>query len=492
MTTPHFTELLIVGAGLSGLIMAIEARKRGIKDIILLEKADEVGGTWRENTYPGVACDVPSHLYSIASHPNPDWSSVYAGGAEIQDYVCKVARDEGLYDLCRFNQTFKSASWDGDHWHIETQSGEVYTARFLVSALGALHVPHSPDLPGADDFPGPSFHSAQWNHDVDLAGKRVAVVGSGASVIQFVPEIAKTAGQVTVFQRSAPYVIPRPDGPISPFWRGLYRAFPITRRVRREWIYRMMEFRHAVFMGQDKAVNYAMGLWRKSMERSIKDPEMRKHLTPNYRIGCKRILSSNKWYPTLTRKNVSLIPSGVSHIDGRHVTAHSGDTVEADVLIWGTGFDVTDTLGRLDITGQDGHSLTEAWSNGIATYMGVSVNGFPNFFFLLGPNTGLGHNSVVLMIEAQVELACRLMHHMRKQDGKAIEPLQSEQDRFGQEMADRLSGSVWEDGGCTSWYQDDKGHTPVIWPGTVSEYRKRMSAVGPKHYKAVSHTAKTE
>ncbi|WP_146348187.1 flavin-containing monooxygenase [Phaeobacter marinintestinus] len=485
MPGQNTTDLLIVGAGFGGLIMAIEARKRGIRDIVILEKADEVGGTWRENTYPGVACDVPSHLYSMASHPNPDWTTAYAGGGEIQAYIQRVAQDEGLYDLCRFKRTFKSAKWDGAQWQIDTEGGERWSAKVFVSALGPLHVPQIPALPGADSFLGPCFHSAQWDHDVDLTGKRVAVVGSGASVIQFVPEIAKTAGRVSVFQRSAPYVIPRPDGPISPIWRTLYRALPFTRQLRRQSIYHMMEMRHGVFMGKEKAVNFAMNLWRKGMERSITDPEMRNALTPDYRIGCKRILSSNAWYKALARDNVDLIPSGVARIDRTRVIAATGESIEADVLIWGTGFQVTDALERLDITGDGGHSLAETWKDGVSAHLGVSVAGFPNLFFLLGPNTGLGHNSVVLMIEAQVEHICRLLDQMKQSGTAAIEPLESAQADFAGEMSDRLSESVWQNGGCASWYQDASGHTPVLWPGTVGEYRKRMRAAGIEQYRPV-------
>lgn len=486
MTGQQEASLLIAGAGFGGLIMALEARKRGIKDIVILEKARDVGGTWRENTYPGVACDVPSHLYSMAAYPNPDWTTAYAGGAEIQAYVQRIAKREGLYDLCRFGRTFRSAHWDGQRWQIETEEGETWSARVFVSALGPLHVPLIPELTGAESFAGPSFHSARWDHGVDLTGARVAVIGTGASAVQFVPEIAKTAARVSVFQRSAPYVLPRPDGPIPPWMRTLHRVLPFTRQMRRQSIYHMMEMRHAVFMGREKAVNFAMKLWRKEVEKSIADETLRRAVTPEYRIGCKRILSSNDWYPALARENVDLIASGVDRIEGNRIVATSGEDVTADVLIWGTGFEVTGALERMNITGENGLSLPDVWKDGIAAHLGVAVAGFPNLFLLLGPNTGLGHNSVLLMIEAQVEHICRMLQQMSRDGIPAICPRSDAQTAFAEEMADRLSATVWQSGGCASWYQDSTGRNPVLWPGTVGEYSKRMRSSGIEHYRPVA------
>jgi len=485
MTNQTVCDILIVGAGFSGLIMALEARKRGFGDIAILEKADDIGGTWRENTYPGVACDIPSHLYSMASHPNPDWSSSYAGGAEIWEYLRKVARDEGLYDLCHFGRTLKAARWNGARWQVETEEGAEYSARVLVSALGPLHVPSIPKLPGAESFPGPAFHSAEWDHNVGLTGKRVAVVGTGASAIQFVPEIAKQAAHVAVFQRTAPYVMPRADGPISPGMRALHRLVPPSRALRRWLIYRMFEWRHAVFRGRPRAVNMAMTMWRKAMERSIADPALREALTPPYRIGCKRILSSNDWYPALARENVTLVPSGVARIEGDRLIAGDGTEVQADVLIWGTGFHVTDAMRRMRITGAGGKSLARLWVRGMQAHLGTALAGFPNLFFMLGPHTGLGHNSVVLMAEAQAAHIGRLLGRMRAQGIEAIAPRQEAQEAFEAEMDERLSSSVWQTGGCTSWYQDHSGRNPTLWPGTAGEYRKRMARAGMEQYSPV-------
>ena len=482
------TEMLIIGAGFSGLIMALEARKRGIHDVIILEKAGDIGGTWRENTYPGVACDVPSHLYSMATHLNPDWSRAYAGGAEIQSYLQRVARAEGLYDLCRFHQELKSAQWDGARWQVETCDGHRWSARLLVSAIGALHIPRVPDIPGADSFPGPSFHSAKWDHDTALAGKRIAVMGTGASAVQFVPEIAKIAAQVTIFQRSAPYVLPRPDGPIAPWVRRLYRRIPMLPRLRRQVIFTLFEFRHRVFRGEPRAVDFAMKMWRQALESAITNPQERKKLTPDYRIGCKRILSSNDWYPALARDNVTVIPHGVDRIEADRITATDSTQVQADVLIWGTGFHVTDAVERLDITGAEGLTLREAWTNGMQANLGTAIAGFPNFFILLGPHTGLGHNSVVLMIESQVGHIGRILTQMQDRQMHAVTPNPTRQAEFTREMQDRHSDSVWQAGGCTSWYQDSAGRNTTLWPGTVSEYRKRMAQSGLEQYHPITRS----
>ncbi len=481
----NVTDMLIVGAGFSGLTMALEARKRGVANIAILEKAGDIGGTWRENTYPGVACDIPSHLYSMATHPNPDWSRAYAGGAEIQSYLQKITRDEGLHDLCHFHQSLKSARWDGTNWQVETHEGQHWTASFLVSAIGALHVPNIPDIPGAESFPGPCFHSAKWDHDVPLAGKRVAVVGTGASAVQFVPEIAKSAADVTVFQRSPPYVLPRPDGPIAPWVRRLYRHVPLLPRLRRKLIYMIFEYRHKVFRGEARMVNFAMKMWRKSLTGAIPDPTKQKMLTPGYRIGCKRILSSNDWYPALARDNVHLVPQGVASIESDRIIAADGSTVQADVLIWGTGFHVTDVVQRLDISGVNEITLHKAWGDGMQANLGTAIAGFPNFFILLGPHTGLGHNSVVLMIEAQVKHIGRVLAQMKKRGLKAIMPDAAKQDEFTREMRERHTDSVWQTGGCTSWYQDAQGRNTTLWPGTVAEYEKRMAQAGLEQYRPV-------
>jgi len=492
MTAVNETDILILGAGFSGMIMAMEARRRGFDDVTILEKADDVGGTWRENTYPGVACDVPSHLYSFASHLNPDWSTCYAGGGEIWAYMKDVAQREGIYDLCRFGRTFKSAAWDGERWRVETEEGERWSARVLVSGLGALHIPKTPDIPGIEGFEGVTMHSARWDHSVDLAGKRVAVIGSGASAVQFVPVIAPATERLTVFQRTAPYVLPRPDGPIRPWVRSLYRMFPVMPRFRRWLIFKFFELRHATFRGEARAVKIGMRMWRKELERAIKDPVEQARLTPDYRIGCKRVLSSNDWYPALSRRNVDVVASGLDRFEGSTLVAQDGTRVEADVVIWGTGFHVTDSLARMDFRGIGGQPIAEAWEHGLEAHLGTAVKGFPNLFILLGPHTGLGHNSVVLMIEAQAEHVGRVLERMRKEGRRAVSPKAEAQAAFETEMERRLDGMVWKSGGCASWYQDEGGRVTTLWPGTVAEYQTRMAESGLEQYRDAAPDAARE
>ena len=372
---------------------------------------------------------------------------------------------------------------------METRAGHRWSARFLVSAIGALHIPRMPDIPGADSFPGPSFHSAEWDHDVALTGKRIAVIGTGASAVQFVPEIAKTAAQINIFQRSAPYVLPRPDGPITPWVRRLYRRLPMLPRIRRRLIYTVFEFRHRVFRGDPRAVDFAMKIWRQALESAIPNPQERQKLTPDYRVGCKRILSSNDWYPALARDNVTVVPHGVDRIEVDRITATDGTQVQADVLIWGTGFHVTDAVERLDTTGAEDLSLRDAWADGMQANLGTAIAGFPNFFILLGPHTGLGHNSVVLMIEAQVAHIGRLLSQMQDRQIDAVTPDPTKQAAFTREMQDRHSDSVWQAGGCTSWYQDAAGRNTTLWPGTVSEYRKRMAQSGLEQYHPLTRSS---
>lgn len=485
MTQARAVDILIIGSGFSGLTMAMEARRAGFSDIAILEKAEDLGGTWRENTYPGVACDVPSHLYCFARHLNPDWSTAFAGGNEIWMYMRNVARQEGLFDLCHFGQTLQSARWTGSRWEVTTIEGQHWSARILVSAIGALHVPMIPQIPGFFSFPGPSFHSAQWEHDLDLTGKRVAVVGTGASAIQFVPEIAKVASQVTVFQRTPAYVLPRPDKSFGTWAQRLHHILPFLPRLRRSVLFNLYELRHAMFAGKPWAVNGAMKMWRKTMEAAIRDPQMIADLTPPYRIGCKRVLSSNDWYPTLARDNVTLVAAGLESVSYRTLTATDGTEIDADAVIWGTGFHVTDSLSALDIRGVDGVRLQDSWAGGMQAHLGSAVAGFPNLFFLLGPHTGLGHNSVVLMIEAQVAHICRMLGEMQKSGLSAIAPRVDKQAAFEAELDERMASSVWQDGGCVSWYQDEHGRNTTLWPGTVREFQRLMARAGLDEYEPI-------
>ena len=469
------------------MIMALEARRRGFEDIVILEKADDFGGTWRENTYPGIACDIPSHLYAIATRPKADWRRKYAGGAEIWAYMRDVARSEGLYTLTRFGRTFAGATWNEreSRWQVQAAEGERYLCRVLVCAMGPLHVPKLPEIPGIEEFRGPAFHSARWNHDAALAGKRVAVFGTGASAVQFVPQIAKVADRVTVYQRTAPWVLPRHDGRIPVWLRWLYATLPGLRSLARRAYFEFHETQHAVFRGHPRAVRIARRMALRHMAKAIGDPALRSRLTPDYQIGCKRVLFSDDWYLTLARGNVEVVTEEAARIRRDSVVTTDGAERRADVLIFGTGFHVTETVATLPLRGRGGRPIAEAWRDGISAYLGASVHGFPNLFFMLGPNTGLGHNSVLLMVEAQAEHVARVLAEMRDQGIETVEPRAEVQDRFTGELERRLAGMVWQTGGCRSWYQDPQGRSPTLWPGTVPEFRRRARAAGLADYRRV-------
>ncbi|MEO0545989.1 MAG: NAD(P)/FAD-dependent oxidoreductase [Pseudomonadota bacterium] len=472
------TDLLIVGAGFSGIAVALEAMRQGMTNIIILEKADDIGGTWRENTYPGVACDVPSHLYCLANHPNPNWSDFYASGHEIQNYLKVVAQSEGIYAITRFGREVTDARWmDAERaWTVKTDTGEVYRSNALIAAPGPLHVPKRPDIPGLDAFAGKVMHSAQWDHSFDLTDTDVAVIGTGASAIQFVPNIAPLARHLTVFQRTAPWVVPRLFGKTSRLSRWLFKKAPVAQSALRAAVMSYQELLHRIFRGQKTIGRWAQNVSLWHMRHWIKDAALREKLTPSFRIGCKRILFSREWYPALARDNVKVQTDAIVRITKGGVKTADGTTTRADVILLGTGFQVTEAPLNLPFRGVDGLRLSEAWSDVMTAYLGSSIPGFPNFFLMLGPNSGLGHNSVVLIAEAQAEHAIRMILDSRKQGLDAITPKASVHKVFQKTLQSRLAKTIWQTGGCASWYQDTNGQNTTIWPGTVKEFQTTARA----------------
>ena len=477
------TGVVVVGTGFSGLGMAIQLRRDGREDFVVLEKADDVGGTWRANTYPGCACDIQSHMYSFSFEQNPDWTRSYSSQPEIGDYLRRVTDRYDLRRAIRFGVEVIGARWDPDEcrWHIATDTGTTYVARFLVAGTGALHVPHVPDLPGLESFTGPVFHSADWNHGYDLRGKRVAVIGTGASAIQFVPQIAPDVARLDLYQRTPPWVMPKPDHPIPEWAKRLFRRMPGAQRAYRDFLYWLLESRALGFNGHPRMLQYAERFARWNLERAISDPDLRAKLTPSYPMGCKRVLLANDFYPTLNRPNVELVTDGISEIRPGGVVA-GGVEREVDAIILGTGFHVTDAFDYLNITGRDGRDLAKQWrTGGPHTHYGITVAGYPNLFFLLGPNTGLGHNSVVFMIESQIRYvsdALRLAEHTRS----TIEVRQDVQDRFQAEIQAKLADGIWTTGGCDSWYLDSQGVNRTIWPGFTWRYWMRTRKLAPADY----------
>jgi cation diffusion facilitator CzcD-associated flavoprotein CzcO len=470
--TGHTHEVAIIGAGFGGLCMAIRLLGEGIRDFVILEKAQDVGGTWRENTYPGAACDVQSHFYSYSFDGKPDWSARYAGWQEIQDYIREVTERHGLRPLIRFGRTVNSLRFDAGRarWTVGTAEGEAVVARHVVMASGPLHVPAIPDIPGLASFRGKVMHSAQWDHGYDFAGKRVASIGTGGSAIQYAPAIAPDVGQLHVFQRSAAWVIPRDTRSYTEQDKQRFARFPWLRRLHRSALYWLNESR-LLGMLNPAIMRRAEAMALSHMRRAIADPELQRKLTPDYRFGCKRVLISNDWYPMFNRPNVDLVTEGIREIRPDGIVTADGVERKLDCIVLGTGF-VTDPrvyLRNTPITGLPGHTLQEDWKDGAEALYGIHVSGYPNLHILVGPNTGLGHNSIIFMIEAQVHYILQAMRALKRRgaDWLAVKP--ATQQRFVASVQRALKGTVWSSG-CASWYLQADGRNVMLWPWTTVRY----------------------
>jgi cation diffusion facilitator CzcD-associated flavoprotein CzcO len=475
-------KLAIAGAGLAGLGMAIALREDGNEDFVVLERADDLGGTWRDNSYPGCACDIPSVLYSYSQEPNPEWSQAFARQAEIWDYMRDVAQRHDVLDHFRFGHEVTSANWSDDRhvWEIETPHGSL-TADVFVSATGALADPALPELPGLERFQGRVFHSARWEHDHDLRGRRVAVVGTGASAIQFVPEIQPEVAHLHLFQRTPPWVLPRENPNVSARWRARFERYPKLLALARASVFSLLEsfhfgFRHPV------AMRLAERRARGHIAKQVADPDLRAKVTPDYRLGCKRILGSNTWYPALCQENVDVVTAGVAEVRENSILDSDGVEHQIDTIIFGTGFKVTDPPISHRIRGRTGQTLAETWAGSPQAHLGMTVSGFPNLFFLLGPNTGLGHNSVLLMIEAQIAYLRQALTHLRQQGLATLEPTAAAQAGYVSEVEAGTRGSVWTAGGCLSWYVDRTGRNSTLWPGSVRSYQRRVASFDSGDY----------
>ena len=479
---PSHVEIAIVGAGLSGLGMAIALRREGIEDFAVLERASQLGGTWRDNGYPGCACDIPSLLYSYRDEPNPDWSHAYAPAPEIWAYMRAVAARHDVERFMHYDHELLGADFDAAHgrWALQTSRGPI-TAAVLVSAAGALADPAIPALPGLGSFTGTVFHSARWNHDHPLAGRRVAVIGTGASAIQFVPEIQPRVGELTLFQRTPPWVLPRANPPIPSRWRRSFARHPRLQAALRGGVFTLMESLHVGFR-HPALMKLAERQGRAHIARQVADPQLRARLTPDYSLGCKRVLGSDRWYPALSQDNVDVVSSGIREVVADGVIDVDGVHHAADTIIFGTGFHVTDLPIAERIRGRAGRSLAEVWQGSPRAHLGIGVAGFPNLFFLLGPNTGLGHNSVLIMIEAQIAYLTQVLRHRARHGLQTIEPTPGAQARYVDEVDRATQGSVWTAGGCLSWYLDPTGRNSVLWPGSVRAYRRRVARLRAGDY----------
>ncbi len=481
MSSGH--DIVIIGAGFSGLGMAIALRKRGITDFVILEKAAEVGGTWRENTYPGCACDIMSLLYSYSFEPKTDWSRMFPRQDEILAYIKECVRKYDLERHIRFGTEVASAEYDDETatWQVLIADGSVVRGRSVVAGMGPLHVPSIPDLPGLSSFAGKTFHSAQWDHSYDLAGKRVAVIGTGASAIQFVPQIAPEVADLTVFQRTPPWIIPKADRRITEVEKRMFRGVPGLQRAYRNGIYWIQES-FVLGFEHPRLLKMASGLASRHLRRQVRDPELVRKLTPDYTMGCKRTLVSSDYYPTFNRPNVTLETSGIAEIRENSIVTADGHEHEVDAIIFGTGFVVTEAMAGARIVGRHGLKIQDAWKDGVNAHLGVTVAGFPNLYLLIGPNTGLGHNSMIFMIEAQVRYVLQCLEMARSRGAATVTVRPTAQRRFNDWVQRKSGRAVWITGGCTSWYLDKEGKNRAAWPASTVNYWLRTRRLRPADF----------
>ncbi len=485
-------RVIILGTGFSGLGMAIRLKQSGQEDFVVIEQAADIGGTWRDNTYPGCACDIPSHLYSFSFALNPYWSRAYSPQREIWDYLRRCAMRYGILPHILWNNKLLEASWNEEEqrWHISTTQGQL-TANILILGNGPLSEPSFPLIPGIEHFEGVKFHSAQWNHDYDLTGKRVAVIGTGASSIQFVPKIQPHVRRLSLFLRTSPWILPRHDHRIPSWQRAMFRIMPFTQRLVRTKIYWQQELIALGFIYRSNILETGMQLSRGYLEKQVKDPVLREKLTPQYTIGCKRVLLSDDFYPALTQPNVEVITGRIRAVRANSIVTEDGLEHKIDAIIFGTGFHVTDSQLPQHICGRDGQLLADRWHAGSSAYFGTTIAGFPNLFLLIGPNTGLGHNSMVFMIESQLNYILDCLHTMDRRNLGVVEIRPEIQEAFNKEMQKRMQGTVWTSG-CKSWYLDANGHNTTLWPGFTFEYRRRTRHFDPQHYNLIPQQVSTQ
>jgi cation diffusion facilitator CzcD-associated flavoprotein CzcO len=477
---PRRVRVAVVGSGFAGLGMAIRLKQEGIHDFVVLERAGEVGGTWRDNTYPGAACDVPSQLYSFSFAANPEWSHNFSSQPEILGYLRRCSDAHGVTPHVRFGAEVLSARWEDSQkaWRIETTRGTL-SARVLVSGMGAMSKPYVPPVPGLDAFEGTVFHSARWDHSHDLRGSRVAVVGTGASSVQIVPSIQPIVERLHVFQRTPPWVVPRRERRFSRPERWLFRRAPGLQRLVRAGIYWGRELYVPGFSMDPRLMKVIELVARAHLRVQVPDRGLRERLTPDYTIGCKRILVSSDYYPSLLEPNVALVPSDLVEVRGSTVVAADGTEREVETIIFATGFRVTDAPAAQRLRGRDGVLLADAWRNGMRAYKGTTIAGFPNLFMVVGPNTLVGHNSQVFMIEAQIEYVLECLRFMDRRGAQIVEVRPPAQNAYDTYVQERMRGTVWTNGGCGSWYLDAAGRNTTLWPTFTWRFWQRTRRFEP-------------
>lgn len=476
-------SIAIIGTGFAGIGLAIQLKNAGISNFTLFEKADDVGGVWRDNTYPGAACDIPSHLYSFSFEQGQSWANRFGKAHEIHQYLRYCAHKHDLHGHTRLNTEIVSAEYDTGEgaWLLRTSTGALHSAQVMIAAVGQLNRPSYPAFKGSDNFTGKTFHSARWDHSYDLTGKRVAVIGTGASAIQFVPEILPRVAHLDVYQRSAPYVLPKPDKQYPKIERALFRRIPLLQKLDRGWQYSYHELRQLALNTRLNETSVVEYLFHRHLSKSVKDEIFRKRLIPNYPIGCKRILISNNWYGAIVDPKVEVVSDDIAEVLPRGIRTRDGKEREVDAIIYGTGFAATDFLAPMKITGLNGLSLKQAWAEGAEAYLGLAVNGFPNMFMLYGPNTNLGHNSIVYMLESQINYILDAIQTLQSNGLKSLNVRNGVQDAFNKEVQRRMKSTVWAQG-CDSWYQTAAGKNTNNWPGFTFEYRNRTKHIDLDDY----------
>ena len=480
MDDPHDLDVLIVGAGFSGLAMGIELLRNDLPNFQIWEAAPSLGGTWRDNTYPGAACDVESHLYSLSYALSPSWTRRFAPQPEILDYLHDLAQRFHLTPHLHTRRPVLSADFDPQRgrWTVTGPDGLTASPRLLIPATGGLSRPKLPPLPGLASLQIPHFHSARWNHDLDLQHLRVGVIGTGASAIQFVPQIAPRVRELLLFQRTPPWILPKPDGPIPPAERSLYTKLPALLLLQRARLFWRNEARVLASRNPSLMAPFAAAS-KRFLARSIPDPHLRKRLTPDYTIGCKRILMSNDFYPALREPHVHLVTDPIRHLTPTGV--HTSRDHTLDVLIFGTGFQASDMLAPFPIRNGP-HDLGQTWDRAPEAYLGSAVHGFPNLFVLTGPNTGLGHSSMLIMIEAQARYVAQAVHALHRLALKTLEVRPDVQRAFNDDLQRQLQPTVWIQGGCTSWYKTDDGLNTTLWPTFTVSFQRATATLDLDDY----------
>lgn len=487
VTLPESVRILVVGAGFAGIAAASRILDDDpAADVLIIERARDVGGTWRDNTYPGCACDVPTSLYSFSFAPSPDWTHTFARQPEIHRYLRGVVDSRGLRSRIVTECGLETATWNSStaQWDVVTSQGRL-TADVLVAATGALSTPKLPDVPGIESFRGTMFHSATWNHDHDLTGERVAVVGTGASAVQFVPEIADRTHRLTVFQRTPAWVIPRLDRTLGPLEKAMYRRFPASHKLVRGIIYSYREAYVTALAHHPTVLPAVTNIAKVHLRRQVKNKTKRAALTPDFMLGCKRILLSNDWLKTLDRDDVDLVPSRLTSVGENSVVDADGNKYPVDTIIFATGFTPTEPPVSHAVVGTDGRTLAEHWGGSPSAFRGTTVHGFPNLFLMYGPNTNLGHSSIVYMLESQANYVVSALRQMRERGLASVEVTEQAEQKYNSWIHESLSGTVWNSGGCSSWYLDAEGRNPVMWPTYTFTFRNSTRTFDVSHYRGI-------